>query len=496
MIRYTELHALMAQLKPDLEGSVVQKVYEDQLGAFVLRVRRPGQTLYLLLSVDPKYGRAHWIDAKPKQPETPQAMTMGLRKWVMGMVVREVSVREDDRILTLSGDVADPDYEGEDRPPRRAVQLIAEWTGALTNLFVVDANTQLILCQRFPDQHPQGRQTNRPYVHPTPPPQNTQPVRWSTDTEDVSAWLVSHYREHIGEQRAQTLKKDAARRLKRHHKKLKRLVDNIEGDLQNAQDAQSYKIWGELLQGAYNDYQKGMASMTVTNYYDPDMGKVDVALDPAKSLQENIALYFKRYKRLHGAIDDIEERLLEAMTQVEEAEAARTQLNQLSTLKDLEAHIAQWTKAGILPKVRKQPKPGSKQAPTQQPYRTYLSSRGSTILVGRGSKGNDILSTKVARGRDIWFHARDWAGAHVILRMEKNQSPHDADMLEASMLAAYFSKGKDDTLIDVTWTQAKHIRKPKGYPPGMVTVAGGATRAVQLDEKRLEDLLKRQQPSS
>ena len=76
------------------------------------------------------------------------------------------------------------------------------------------------------------------------------------------------------------------------------------------------------------------------------------------------------------------------------------------------------------------------------------------------------------------------------MRMERSQDrPHQAEVLDAAMLAAYFSKGRADTKVDVTQAQAKYVRKPKGYPTGMVTVGGGSTILVEIEPGRIERLL-------
>ena len=93
------------------------------------------------------------------------------------------------------------------------------------------------------------------------------------------------------------------------------------------------------------------------------------------------------------------------------------------------------------------------------------------------------------------MHARDWAGSHVVLRMDRDENPTQDDLWDAALLAAHFSKGREDTLIDVTYTRAKHVRKPKGYPPGLVTVAGGSTLGVSIDKERLASLLADETPT-
>ena len=110
------------------------------------------------------------------------------------------------------------------------------------------------------------------------------------------------------------------------------------------------------------------------------------------------------------------------------------------------------------------------------------------MLVGRGSKHNDELTFRVGRGRDLWFHSRDTPGAHVILRAPQRELPDQACILDAATLAAWHSKARGETVIDVMWTERKHVRKPKGAPPGRVTVSDTRNVAVRMDQARIDRL--------
>ena len=496
-LTYNELHAVTQALAPLVEGSIVQKVFEDTHQNFILRTRRPGRTLLLLISPHPDMGRVHLVEHKPKQPESPSSMTRAMRKWMGGMVIHTMGLQPDDRVLTLRGHAYDPEHEGEDtKPPKIDVALIVEWTGKATNVFMVRGEDDRIIYMLRQDAHARALRPGDPYTLPPAPPAAAGGVRWpeGLSPDEYSPWLEASFQDALESVGLATLKQETLGRIKRERKRLARLVRNIEGDLERAQRAQKFRVWGELLQGAYASYTKGASSMRVVDYYDPDLNEVEIELDPGMDLQRNIDAYFRAYKRLHGAIDDIETRLIETMDKQEKVDALAQVVRQAEDATALADQVQQWERERLLRRARAQSGKRGKQAPTKLPYRSLVSRRGTPILVGRGSKGNDHLSVRVARGRDVWFHARDWAGAHVILRVESNATPHDADVLDAAMLAAHFSKGNQDTVVDVTMAQAKHVRKPKGYPQGMVTVAGGSTIAVHIDHAILSKLLAHETP--
>jgi hypothetical protein len=117
------------------------------------------------------------------------------------------------------------------------------------------------------------------------------------------------------------------------------------------------------------------------------------------------------------------------------------------------------------------------------PFRTYRSSGGLAIWVGRGAASNDALTFHESSPRDIWLHARDSAGAHVVLRWAHDESPPPRDLEEAAILAAWHSKSRGAGLVPVDWTRRKYVRKPKGSAPGLVVLQRSETIFVSPDER-------------
>lgn len=113
------------------------------------------------------------------------------------------------------------------------------------------------------------------------------------------------------------------------------------------------------------------------------------------------------------------------------------------------------------------------------PFRTYRSSDGLAIWVGRGAASNDQLTFHDSAPNDIWLHARGAAGAHVILRWQGEGAPPERDLHQAALLAAWHSKARHATVVPVDWTRRKHVRKPRGAPPGLVTITHARTLFVR-----------------
>lgn len=128
-------------------------------------------------------------------------------------------------------------------------------------------------------------------------------------------------------------------------------------------------------------------------------------------------------------------------------------------------------------------------APSDRAFRTYRSSGGLEIWVGRGAASNDELTFRAAAPEDVWLHARDATGAHVVLRWRRPEPPPARDLEEAALLAAWHSRARGSTLVPVDWTRRKYVRKPRGGAPGLVVVQRCKTVMVRPDgevERRLK----------
>jgi predicted ribosome quality control (RQC) complex YloA/Tae2 family protein len=500
-----EIELILDEIEPLAGRCVIQRVLEADRHTRVLQLREPGQTHHLLTSTQPNFTRIHFVGDRPTQPDKPSAFTMQLRKWLQGGLLEGVRQLSDDRIVRFDLEAVDPNWEPEpdaddQRAPRVSMSLVVELTGRHPNWFLLDANDTII--GQLDEEVLGSRELRRGkrYEPPPPPPNSSvgSRVRWELDQLapgefERSKRIDQYYRKSIEERRLEEAQQSLESRLQRRVERLERRIKHVEGDLARAEDAQEYKRRGELLQSAWGKVERGAESVTVPDFYDEAMPEVEIPLDPSVSLQKNIEQYFHEYHRLEGARAQIEERLLESMEQRDEAQDALDELEEYRGDVDaMEAFGERLVAEGVLPRQRKQ-QHGRSRTEERKPYREFRSKHDRAILVGRGASDNDTVSTSVARGRDMWFHTRDWAGAHVLLRMRKNESPNSDDLLDAATLAAWFSRGKDDTLVDVSYTRAKYVRKPKGFPPGRVTVADASTIGVVIEKDRVERLLATEQ---
>jgi predicted ribosome quality control (RQC) complex YloA/Tae2 family protein len=169
----------------------------------------------------------------------------------------------------------------------------------------------------------------------------------------------------------------------------------------------------------------------------------------------------------------------------------------LAAAEDLLARAAAATDAAALRAVESDaatalatrgPRPqGRAQAP-RVPYRTFRSASGARILVGRSARDNDELTLRVARGNDVWLHARGVQGSHVVVP-DAGDAPDARALGDAALLAAHFSRARGEDAAEISWTRRKHVRKPKGAAAGSVIATQERTLRVRLDGARLAALL-------
>ncbi|RME26424.1 MAG: DUF814 domain-containing protein, partial [Deltaproteobacteria bacterium] len=123
----------------------------------------------------------------------------------------------------------------------------------------------------------------------------------------------------------------------------------------------------------------------------------------------------------------------------------------------------------------------------RRPFREFWSATGKRILVGKSAADNNELTFSVARGHDLWFHARGVAGSHVVVRLQRGEQPDEQTILDAATLAALYSGEKNPSEMDVTYTLVKHLRPVKGEP-GRVWVAREKVLRIRIEPERVARL--------
>ena len=265
----------------------------------------------------------------------------------------------------------------------------------------------------------------------------------------------------------------------------KRKLALQEKEYAQTQDRDRLRICGELITANLYRMERGQLRLRAQNYYDPEGGELDIPLDPLLTPQQNAAKYFKQYGKAKTAESYLKEQMAIARRERDWLESVLDELTRAETEQDFLDIRRELQEAGYL----KGAAPGKK-APRRGPSRprTFRSSGGFRILVGRSNTQNDQLVREAFRS-DYWFHTQRIHGSHVIL-CAGGQEPDRQSMTEAAMLAAYFSQGREGGQVAVDYTQVRNVKKPNGARPGMVVYDPYQTAYVTPEEalvKALED---------
>jgi predicted ribosome quality control (RQC) complex YloA/Tae2 family protein len=225
--------------------------------------------------------------------------------------------------------------------------------------------------------------------------------------------------------------------------------------------------------------------------------EVSIPLDPTLSPAANLEALFRRARKAQrralraaqqqGALEARREELDALRAELERAESLAAFSERPDVQRLLERHAPTAPRA---PAAKPRPfRLGKREIPRRLAPRRYRSSDGLEIWVGRSDEGNDLLTTRLARGNDLFFHVSASPGSHVVLRTEGRVDPPSESLLEACELAVHASKQRRASRVDVLVTSIKNVRKPKGAKPGLVVVSGGKTLHLRHHPSRLERVL-------
>ncbi len=268
----------------------------------------------------------------------------------------------------------------------------------------------------------------------------------------------------------------------REYKKLTRRLEKIEEDARKAERAEEYKRLGEILKAHFHLLSKGMKKIEAIDIYDPAQQKIEIELEPALSAQANVVRYFTLAKKWGRAPEKIQLRYTQTRQEIAELELQMQQAAAEEEITELEKLLPRPKKTR-----KKQQRETGRRNAREPKIRQYETSEGYTIYVGKNAKENDYVTIRVANGNDIWMHTRNRPGAHVVMRKGSEMRPSKKALLEAARLCAYVSNVPEAEAIEVMWTRAKHVSKPKHAKPGLVYVAQGKTIAVRIDNAAMKE---------
>ncbi len=266
--------------------------------------------------------------------------------------------------------------------------------------------------------------------------------------------------------------------------RMARKAENLKHDYAATQKRDEFRLRGDLITANLYRMKSGEKVLHAENYYEDDCPTIDIPLDPLLSPQQNAAKNYKQYNKLKTAESHLREQIEKAENERAYLESVLQELAQAETEQEFNEIRRELQETNYIRKSS-----GKKELKRAFAPRTFKTSSGLEVLVGRSNVQNDQL-TKKADKRDYWFHTQHIHGSHVILRCA-GLTPSDDDLREAAMLASYFSQAKESSSVPVDYCPVKFVKKPAGARPGMVTYDNYRTLYVTPEEGLVKKLFLR-----
>lgn len=300
------------------------------------------------------------------------------------------------------------------------------------------------------------------------------PFPWETVTgtakhfESLSTMLDAYYEGKSERDRVQQQAGIVLRVIHNELKKNKTKIKKQQAELAAADQADEFKVKGELLTTYMHQIERGMTGIELPNYYEnnePMQIQLSNQLNPSQNAQR----YFTRYNKLKASVKYLNEQIALAQAEVDYFENLQAQVD-IASPKDIEEIRQELIQEGYL-RVQKK----KKQKPQVSQPEKFYASDGTLIEVGKNNLQNERLSMKTAQRSDIWLHTKDIPGSHVIIH---DSEPSTQTLEEGAQLAAYFSKARDSANVPVDYLPVRRLRKPNGAKPGFVIFEGQTTMTV------------------
>lgn len=529
------LAAVVEELRSAICGGRIDKIYQPSTQDVVLAVRGNTGNVRVLLSANPSHPRLHLTALERENPEKPPMFCMLLRKHLTGARILDLDQPYMERLVTIRLEATN---ELGDKVSR---SLVLEAMGRKANLILLDGEGRIIDCiRRVEGDITTGARQVLPglfYRLPEPrfgvPPLLERELRfrgeegnlteavgtlWAKVKEGIATptmlvrdgkmvdysflpilqygpetelkeyptfgeLLDDFYETREQQEHTRQRGEDLLRTVKSARERTARKLENQRQELLSTLDRERLRQMGDILTSNLHLLKKGHSVARLTNYYDPDGKEIEIALDPLLTPQENAAKYYKDYNKAKNAE--------KALTiQIERGESDLSYLDSvLETLslaggeRDLQEIRQELADTGYLKRLKKGGKREKRMAGKPMEFQT---DSGLRVSVGKNNSQNDLLTTRQAGKGDLWFHTQKLHGSHVIL-WSRGEEPDEGSIVQAAMLAAWFSQGREAGKIPVDYTPVKFVRKPAGAKPGMVVYTTYQTLMVQPDG----DLVKR-----
>lgn len=540
------LHHMTEELRHELVGGRIQKINQPFEQELVLQIRSNRKSHKLLLSAHSVFGRVQLTETTFENPAIPNTFIMVMRKYLQGAVIEAIQQVENDRILEIS--VSNKNEIGDsvavtlvieimgkhsniillDKASGKIIEAIKHvgfsqnsyrtilpgstyvappQTSSLNPFTVGDEKLfEILQTENLEPKRLQqifqglGRDTATElsgrltadklktfrafFASPTQPSLTEKSFSTllfsdsKTQMSTLSKLLDTFYKDKAERDRVNQQASELIRRVENELEKNRKKLGKQEEELLATENAEEFRQKGELLTTFLHQVPNDQDKVELDNYYTGE--KIIISLDKALTPNQNAQRYFKRYQKLKEAVKHLTSLIEETRTTILYLESVETALAQAS-LTEIAEIREELIQTGFIRR-RQREKIQKRQKPEK-----YLATDGQTIiLVGRNNLQNDELTFKIAKKDELWFHAKDIPGSHVVIT--GNLQPSDEVKTDAAELAAYFSKARLSNLVQVDMIEIKKLNKPTGGKPGFVTYTGQKTLRVTPDAEKIKSM--------
>jgi predicted ribosome quality control (RQC) complex YloA/Tae2 family protein len=459
------LQRVVEELRTTLTGRFLGKIFQLTPLSFAFDFGLRGEFLYL--NADPASPRLYLIQRRTKELDK-QSIALSTFGHAMRSKIgggHLVSVTQDslDRIVRLTFRI---DNDAGSISFRR---LVIQLTGRTANLFLLDELNRITSALR----EQATPETYRPPPRPAKEQSETMPLEPGSPSLQLDNYFSALDEARAFDSRARSIRS----RLTKAIRQQRTLREHLQQDLVRHGDPETHKRAGDLLLANIATATRAGNKVRVTDYYAEGAPIVELEVDENRTFQEEAAARFRQYTKAKRAAEEIAGRLQQIDRQTADLELRLQQLEEVVQSRDA---------AGLERFEKPAPAPKSQSKKSSKPQkiagvRRYLSTDGYEILVGRASRDNDNLTFKVAQPSDLWMHAGDYPGSHVVVRNPTRKEIPHRTIIEAAQLAGRFSQASEDTKVVVHYTERKFLSKPKGAAPGLVRLS--RFRSITIEPK-------------
>lgn len=541
------LHHMVEELRTELLNGRIQKINQPFEQELVLQIRSNRKSHRLLLSAHPVFGRIQLTESTFENPAQPSTFIMVLRKYLQGAVIESIQQIDNDRIVEIT--VSNKNEIGDHIQATLIIEIMGKHSNILLvdkteqkilevikhigfsqnsyrtllpgatyiappssdafNPFTIKNEKlfEILQTQELTTKNLQhlfqglGRDTamelekillddklntfrnffsqeTNPFLTET----SFSPILFENSVGEpfasLSDLLDTYYKDKAERDRVKQQASELIRRVENELQKNRQKLKKQEKELLATENAEEFRQKGELLTTFLHQVPNDQDQVVLDNYYTDQ--PVTIALDKALTPNQNAQRYFKRYQKLKEAVKYLTELIEETKSTILYLESVETVLNQAG-LDEIAEIREELIETGFIRR-RQREKLHKRKKPEK-----YLASDGKTIIyVGRNNLQNDELTFKMARKDELWFHAKDIPGSHVVI--SGNLDPSDEVKTDAAELAAYYSKGRLSNLVQVDMIEVKKLNKPTGGKPGFVTYTGQKTLRVTPDPDKIQSM--------